>query len=293
METLRVLTWNVGSLFEKGWTERRHEIVAWIDQLMPDVICLQEVWEDSSSQNTAAWLGEAASGQWHHAFGGFDLAALGFDDPKFRFGSAVLSRWPIDNQALHQLPVAANHEDAFVEIMGWELLHVQTAGLDLFSTHLAPAPIHGRHRLVQVDAIEVLTRAARGASDRLEPGVARTAMPAILCGDFNAEPNSDEIRFLRGLTPLNERTTFWQDAWSVAGDGSPGYTQDWRTHPLADALNVHRKRIDYIFVGDPFLRAGNAGRVLSCEVIGTTAITGLVGSDHSGLLAEVVWPSRP
>ena len=44
-------------------------------------------------------------------------------------------------------------------------------------------------------------------------------MPPILCGDFNAEPDSDEIRFLCSLTALDGRTTFFQDAWRVAGDG--------------------------------------------------------------------------
>ena len=80
-------------------------------------------------------------------------------------------------------------------------------------------------------------------------------MPPILCGDFNAEPDSDEIRFLCSLTALDGRTTFYQDAWRAAGDG-PGYTQDWRANAIADSMNLNRKRIDYVFVGDPYWRAG-------------------------------------
>src|SRR4029453_4709396 len=37
--------------------------------------------------------------------------------------------------------------------------------------------------------------------------------PPILGGDFNATPDSDEIRFLRGLTTLDGRRTHFQDAW--------------------------------------------------------------------------------
>jgi endonuclease/exonuclease/phosphatase family metal-dependent hydrolase len=86
----------------------------------------------------------------------------------------------------------------------------------------------------------------RGDLDTVVPfGPVREAMPPILCGDFNAEPDSDEIRFLCSLAPLDGRTTGYQDAWRVAGDG-PGYTQDWRTNPIAAAMNVHRKRIDYV-----------------------------------------------
>ena len=61
---------------------------------------------------------------------------------------------------------------------------------------------------------------------------------------------------------------------------APGYTQDWRTNPIAAALNVHRKRIDYVFVGDPFLRVGSAGRVLSAPWPSTNRCTGIQASDH-------------
>jgi endonuclease/exonuclease/phosphatase family metal-dependent hydrolase len=123
-------------------------------------------------------------------------------------------------------------------------------------------------------------------------GTLRDEMPVVLCGDFNAEPDSDEIRFLSSLTALEGRTTSYQDAWRVAGDG-PGWTQDWRTNPIAAALNVPRKRIDYVFVGDPFLRRDGAGRVLAAELAFDASLTGRVASDHSGLVVDIAWPRRP
>lgn len=290
---LRLLTLNVGSLFEADWDRRRHEVVAWIDRLQPDVVCLQEAWESRDQPNTAGWVAEASAIDWHWAFGGFGIDFLAGDDPRFRFGSAVLSRWPIDEHRVHRLPTAPDPDDAMVTAMGWELLHAATAGLDVFTTHLAPAPAHGRHRRLQVLAMEQIIRDARGNRDALRFDRLREAMPAILCGDFNAEPDSDEMRFLRGLTVLDDRATFMQDAWSVAGDGGPGLTQDWQTHPLAASLNVHRKRIDHILVGDPFRRAGDAGRILHCEIVADHPITGIQASDHCGLIADIVWPSRP
>jgi hypothetical protein len=49
----------------------------------------------------------------------------------------------------------------------WELLHVRTAGLDVFSTHLAPAPGHGLHRVRQVVAIDDHIRRIRGDQDTI------------------------------------------------------------------------------------------------------------------------------
>ena len=117
-------------------------------------------------------------------------------------------------------------------------------------------------------------------------------MPPILCGDFNAEPDGDEIRFLCSLTALDGRTTSFQDAWRAAGEG-PGYTQDWRANAIADSMNVNRKRIDYVFVGDPFLRTGSAGRVLSASLAFHEPLTGVLASDHYGLSVDIVWPQRP
>ncbi len=291
---LRVLTLNIGSLFEAGWAERRHEIVAWIDKLGPDVICLQEVWQDIGEDNTARWLADHAQDHYEFVFGGHAVAWTEREKPNMRFGSAILSRWPIDEHTTFRLPLAPEPEDFYLTGMPWELLHARTAGLDLFTTHLAAAPSHGRHRQVQVQAIQDHVTELRGDRDSfVDPPNPREHMPAILTGDFNAEPESDEIRFLKGYTQLGGRTVYWQDAWATAGDGGPGLTQDWRTHELAASLNVHRKRIDYVFVGDPFLRAGDAGRVLSAKVVAHEPLTGVQASDHCGLLVEIAWGTRP
>lgn len=306
---LRVVQLNIGSLLEPGWDERRHEIVAWLSELDPDVVCLQEVWEDDNAPNTAGWLADAlrkveadATGSadaaepergWYWRFGGRPFGERLWPGSTLAFGSAVLSRWPIDQVTYHALPVdESDADDPFVTDVPWELLHVRTAGLDLFSCHLASAPRDGLHRRRQVVAIDAAITAAT-TGGRATPGKRREGMPPILCGDFNAEPDSDEVRFLAGLTPLDGRTTFYQDAWRVAGDGSPGHTQDWRTNPTAAALNVHRKRIDYVWVGDPFQRQGSAGRVLSARLAFHEARTGVLASDHAGLVVEVVWPDRP
>ncbi len=291
---LRVVQLNIGSLLEPGWPERRHEVVAWLDRLRPDVVCLQEAWEDAATPNTAGWVAEhlADADRWHWHFGGGPFGQPLWPDPGLHFGSAVLSRWPIEGATYHRLPTGEAAEPD-VAAVPWELLHVRTAGLDLFSCHLVAPPRATDHRQIQVRAIDEIIRRVRGHLDTLPPmGEPRPGMPVVLCGDFNAEPDSDEIRFLCGLTDLDGATTFFQDAWRVAGSGT-GLTQDWRANPIADGMNIHRKRIDYVFVGDPFRRAGSAGRVLAAEVAFHEPLTGIVASDHAGVVVDVVWPDRP
>ena len=290
-EALRIVQLNAGSLLEPDWEHRRDEIVAWLERLDPDVVCLQEIWESAAHPNTAGELIERLGAGWSWVFGGEAFAGGFSADPTVRFGSAVLSRWPIDGHEYHRLPVG-DDPAPFVAGIPWEALHVTTAGLDICSVHLAAPPEDGRHRRRQVVALDAIMRAARGDRDVVHFGHRREGMPAIICGDFNAEPHSDEIRFLRGFTDLDGRSTAYQDAWAQAGEG-PGFTQDWRSHPISAGMNVARKRIDYVFVGDPFLRAGDAGRVLRAELALHQPLTGVQASDHAGLVVDIAWPDRP
>ncbi len=292
MRTLRIVTFNVGSLFEAHWDLRAPRIAEAMLRLAPDVVCLQEVAESSIRPNAAREIVaeiERLGGDLTHMVSGLlpVTSKLFEDEPDLRFGSAVLAREPVDLVATHALPVEP--DDPSVLTVGWELLHVRIADLDVFSTHLCPAPKDANHRRLQVREIDRLVKAARGPADVDPWKPERPSMPPILCGDFNAEPDSDEIRFLSGLTPLGGVDTFYQDAWRVAGDGTGGFTNDWR-NPFGDVLNVHRKRIDYVFVGDPFVRRGSGGRVLESHVVLDEVQEGVPLSDHLGVLAVVVRP---
>src|SRR2546430_1794267 len=48
--------------------------------------------------------------------------------------------------------------------------------------------------------------------------------PVIVCGDFNAGPDSDEIRMLTGRAATTAPGMVFYDSWEIAGDGSAGYT---------------------------------------------------------------------
>ena len=49
----------------------------------------------------------------------------------------------------------------------------------------------------------------------------------MLCGDFNAEPDSDEIRMLTGLAAVAVPKQVFVDAWRACGDGAG---HDLRAH---------------------------------------------------------------
>ncbi|MDH4168657.1 MAG: endonuclease/exonuclease/phosphatase family protein [Acidimicrobiia bacterium] len=280
---LRVATLNAGSLFEPDWTDRRHEVVAWLDHLDADIVCLQEIWESPTEANTAAWLVDRAARDWHWVFGGCRLDGAGRPDA-VTFGSAILSRWPIDHHELIPLPVdAAPARQKAGFTMALELVHARTAGIDVFSTHLAPPPEQAYHRITQVQFIDEAIRSRQDVTSLLPP---------ILCGDFNAEPDSDEIRFLSSLATIDGTSTYYQDAWRATGTTEPGFTWDSLDNPLAADMHLPPKRIDYVFVGDPYGRPEGAGLVIGADLAFHEPITGCVASDHYGLVVDIRWPQR-
>jgi len=99
-------------------------------------------------------------------------------------------------------------------------------------------------------------------------------MPPLLCGDFNAEPMSDEIRFLTAKAVIDGRSTYFQDAGAVMHDHG-GVTHE-PANDFQARLNVPPTRIDYVFVGSPFLRPDGAGRVLRAELAFQRAANGNV-----------------
>ena len=241
-------------------------MVAWLDLLDADVVCLQEVIENEDGTNQAAYLAGRARTSYEVAYAGSPSNA----DPaqSRRFGNAVLSRWPIESTAEEALSLSALPGD--IQRLA---LHVRTHGLDVFCTHLAWRPDDGAVREAQVrQLVEFIRR-------RHDPALA----PPILAGDMNADPESNEIRYLSGLGSLGGDATYFQDAWRLAGGAGPGWTWDNR-NPFAAEMREPDRRIDYIFVG---WRLGSRVWVRRAEVIGDRALTGTYATDHFGLLADV------
>lgn len=209
-----------------------------------DVIGLQEVdrhfserseWADQPAE-LAALLG------YHVVFG----ANIDNDPPegsedRIQYGTAILSRHPItdsENTYLHNTPGQEQRGllRATIDVRGTEL--------NFYSTHLAASS--------QDDRIEQAAQIVDLVGDN---------DPAIVVGDFNAEPGAPEIDTLDAA---------FVDVWAEVGKG------DGSTYPAEDPT----KRIDLIY-------AAGGVKPLTAKVLHQRA----EASDHLPVLSRVLLES--
>ncbi len=108
--------------------------------------------------------------------------------------------------------------------------------------------------------------------------------PTLVCGDFNAGPDSDELRLLTGQAATAEPGLVFYDAWAMAGDGTPGHTWSNR-NPLAATGLYPDRRFDYVLSAWP--RAHGIGHPVACSLLGVRPPEAPQLSDHYGVLAEL------
>ncbi|HEX7703145.1 MAG TPA: endonuclease/exonuclease/phosphatase family protein, partial [Kofleriaceae bacterium] len=199
-------------------------------------------------------------------------------------GLAMITRAPLLEHHALALPTHNSLDDQRILLSG----RVETAGgpIWIHTTHLNYRLDDGLSREAQVEAIDASIR-ARGRDN--------TDAPQILCGDFNATPDSDEMRFLRGLTTLANRRTHFQDAWlrlhrepereHECGEtaGITWSSENELTRPLR-SLDIDR-RIDYVFVTSR--KKDGRGTVQRCDVALVEREDGVCASDHYAVMADV------
>lgn len=269
--TLKVLTLNLWH--DLGpWPARAERIRAWLDRLDPDLVGFQEVLRGPRLDQMEELLGPRLPHRDYGRTGGFAREGAELD-----FGNAVASRWPLVGREEQRLPDRGDAETRAA-------LHVDVDApfgrLSFTCTHLHWRFHHGdvRQRQVQALAARVIARRPKGG------------FPPVLVGDFNADPESDEIRYLTGGHALDGRTVYLHDAWRVAGrrppepGEPPGCTWSNR-NPYARLALEPDRRIDYVFVGYP--TSQGLGRIERCEVVCDAAGEGIWPSDHFGVYAEL------
>ena len=258
---LRAVSWNLWGRWGP-WEERQEPIRKTLAAIDADVIGLQEVWaEDERTQ--ASVLAEAFG--FHSAYG----SRLPF--PEFHLGVGIVSRWPIVHSEERPLPDAGEPGECRL------VLRADIDGprgpLQVFTTHLNWRFDHSHVRQAQVKAI------AQFVAESPE-----RSYPPILLGDFNAVPDSDEVRMLTGRCRVAAPGLVFHDAWEVAGDGSPGFTWD-NANPFAARDLEPNRRIDYVFAGWP--KEGGAGQFVSARLAGRDPVDGIHPSDHAAVVAEL------
>ncbi len=270
MEILRVLTLNIWNR-QGPWDKRVALIRRGIAALQPDLVALQEVLHHDAHEGDQAT--EIAEGFGYHvAFGSAWHIGGGL-----QFGNAVLSRWPIAARHLWQLPGGVS-DDETRALLGVEV-DAPCGRVPFFSTHLNWRLHESAIRVKQVASI----------AERVKEVGAPGLFPAILAGDFNAEPESDEIRFLRGWHAIDGQGVFFADCFHWAGEG-PGVTFA-RRNTFAATVHEPDRRLDYLFVRGPDRQF--RGEPLRARVVLDEAEDGAFPSDHFGVYAEIQAAPRP
>lgn len=249
---LTVLTLNVWNR-EGPWSKRLSLIRSWIHRLQPDLIGFQEVVDANHAQELlgdcnyhSEWIGTAS-------------------------GITIAARWPIHDRQELWLPGDGNSAGG-PALRGmvsspYGMIPFTCATTAFYMTH------HGYKRERQMP---VLNEFARGRT--------QNDFPAILVGDFNTDPESAEIRYLKGLQSLGGGSAYWCDAWAHAGDGGEGATWS-KDNDFAAWAPWPNRRIDYIFVAQP--RLDGAGAIECCSVVCNERVDDAWPSDHFGVFAQV------
>jgi endonuclease/exonuclease/phosphatase family metal-dependent hydrolase len=282
-QNLRVVTLNFWGT-EPPLGRRIALAVRQLRALDVDVVCMQEVrpFDGLSGPTTAEAIATELGMAAHYAVGvewkDGDHAKL----PAGQEGLAILAKKIVDAKVL-PLP-EPRVADARILLSA----QVATDGGPIWvhTTHLHYRLDDGVAREHQVLAIdEAIRNFGRGNTDS----------PQILAGDMNAVPDSDEMRFLRGLTTLGGRRTHWQDAWlrlhrePIPGEG-PAQGITWSSENALTralrSLDIDR-RIDYIYVTSR--KKDGRATVHDCRVVLTDreGPDDICASDHYGVLADV------
>lgn len=277
MERLRVLTLNIWNR-QGPWEARRRLILDGLRAEAPDVIALQEVLRLEGPDGSRLCQGEDLG----QALGcGVSYGEAMDIGGGLRFGNAILSRFPALESCSAMLPNPEGHEARSVV---FALLSTPAGALPVFATHLDWQLDLSRARCEQVLFI----------ADRMAPylGPTWSGLPPVLAGDLNAEPDSDEVRFLRGLhcLPVQDeagrlrlRSTYLCDTFGMLGQG-PGETFA-RSNAYAAREREPDRRLDYIFVGPPDRRL--RGEPLAARRCFTEPAGGVFASDHYGVVADL------
>ena len=263
-ELWRVATLNIWNR-QGPWDRRLPLIREGLAALGADVIGLQEVLAFGSLPNQADEIAAGMGWNVYHAPAWEVGGGL-------TFGNAFLS--PHELLDAQCLPLAS------------------PPGLDTRSVAFArvaaphgPIPVFVTHLTFQLHLCSARCEQVVALVDHVSRLAPIGGPPPVVLGDFNAGPDSDEIRFLRGLTTLGGRSVYFADCWAVTADDSgPGYTYDRRN---AYALRSHEpsNRIDYIFVRGPDARL--RGEPIAARLALDQPVGGVWPSDHFAVVADI------
>ena len=259
--TMRVSTWNVWGRYG-DWEQRQVAIEDVLVTAAPDLVCLVESWstpEGSQPQRIASRFG------YDHYFFEGDWEQEGWVS-----GAGVISRWPITKRERRLL---RDESGGGLGEAIYALIEGDRGPIQLFIAML-DYPLDGS--AVRQGQVRQLAAFIKEVTSRRHP--------TVLCGDFNAGPDSDEIRMLTGKAATAAEGLVFYDAWEMAGETTPGYTWS-NSNPLAAVSMYPDRRFDYVLSAWP--RQGAVGHPTSCRLLGAVPEDQPQLSDHYGVVADL------
>lgn len=188
--SIRLATWNLWWRFG-DCMDRLPRISTELAALRADVIGLQEVWQDGTSRQAAilaeelgfdwAWAPYLSPQWWQGRLG---AGATGEEE----IGLAVLSRWPLRATATLRLPLGDGPDEGRIALA--VTVSTPVGPLPFVTTQLTSDPARSATRVAQVEALAQYVSTYGILEER--------ALPLVLCGDFNASLESDEMRLIEG-----------------------------------------------------------------------------------------------
>ena len=261
------MTWNLWWRFGP-WEQRQPAIDAVVAEQRPDVLLLQEVWS-VSDESVAHRLAELLGG--HAALTADRRSSTGVG-----FHNAIVSRWPlrdVDERVLPKLDGTPSHRRILVGDVA-----TPWGAWPFASTHLDYQFDQSATRQAQVAAVLDTVVERRGVPER--------DLPVVIGGDFNAIPDSDEIRMVTGRSAPPRPGVLLSDCWEHVGDG-PGLT--WRRdNPHQVDTAWPQRRLDYVFVSWP--RPKPVGNPVAAWLAGVEPVDDVVPSDHAAVVVELRTP---
>ena len=243
----------------------------WLERVRPDLCCLQEVRADTKAdvaeQLAAATglhvgRGEAIGAGWWSSRVGEEL----------RVDNVILSRWPIEELSVVELAC----RDGSSEQRSAAVARVATpdGAVRVVSLQLSSSPLDSSVRMGQLETVAQAISTTRRADETV-----------LVAGDFNAEPDSDEVRRFCGhkTAPMVDGLVVL-DLWRYADPVDPGWTWD-RENPHVQATREPSSRIDHLLAGPT--PTGTIPVVERVARFAELPIEGTWASDHAGVVADL------
>lgn len=258
--TVRVVTLNLWNV-EGPWTQRMAVVRKGLLAMGADLVGLQEVVspELGGADQLSTITPEGFFSAWCNA------PAAGWP-----IGNALISRWPITWFDREELPRCGTNE---IRSVLHATVDAPFGEVHVMVTHLNWKLAQGNVRVQQVKFLTELINT-----------VDFGPFPLILMGDFNAEPDSDEMRYLKGHTAVAGRTTFFVDCVHTAtGENSPTFC---RRNPYAAKSWEPDRRLDYIWMKRK--EATSLGFPSRGGLCFDEPVEGIWASDHFGVWVDLL-----